>query len=193
MPDITPNTELKDGSSQPNSQESYKAESEELLQTRFLTKDNAVFSRTPGGFASLAFAGQTYERVYVYRMFPLSGPERFLSIREANEKAREIGIIESLADLPEQQADILREQLNLRYFTPVIEKVLDVKDEYGHAYFHVQTNFGVCRFTTRMGGDAVTSLSDRRVMFTDLDGNRYEIPDIYQLTAAERKKLDLFI
>ncbi|MCD8118576.1 MAG: DUF1854 domain-containing protein [Lachnospiraceae bacterium] len=174
-------------------EEAFRAESEELLETRYLTKENAVFSRTAGGFAALAFDGRRWERVYVYRMFPLSDPERFLSIREADEKAKEIGIVENLADFPKEQADILHEQLNLRYFTPVIEKILDVKDEYGHAYFHVQTNFGVCRFTTRMGGDAVTSLSDRRVMFTDLDGNRYEIPDIYKLTAAERKKLDLFI
>lgn len=172
---------------------SFQAESEELLKTRFLTKENARFSRTAGGFASLEFDGRSWARVYVYRMFPLSDPERFLSIREADEKAKEIGIVEAIAAFPKEQADILHEQLNLRYFTPVIEKLLDVKDEYGHAYFHVQTNFGVCRFTTRMGGDAVTSLSDRRVIFTDLDGNRYEIPDIYKLTAAERKKLDLFI
>jgi hypothetical protein len=88
---------------------------------------------------------------------------------------------------------MIREQLRLRYFTPQIEKVMDVKDEYGYAYFHVKTNFGVCRFTTHMGGDAVISLSESRIMFTDLDGNKYEIPDLNRLSVRERKKLDLFI
>ena len=44
-----------------------------------------------------------------------------------------------------------------------------------------------------MSGNAVVSLSDSRLMITDIDGNRYEIPDFYQLSVLERKKLDLFI
>ena len=56
-----------------------------------------------------------------------------------------------------------------------------------------KTNYGICRFTTRMGGDAVIALSDCRYQITDLDGNRYEIVDLYKLSVNERKKLDLFI
>ena len=81
----------------------------------------------------------------------------------------------------------------MRYFMPVITKVLDVKDEYGFAYWHVMTNFGVCRFTTHMSGDAVITLGESRLLVTDIDGNRYDIPDFYQLGVMERKKLDLFL
>ena len=88
---------------------------------------------------------------------------------------------------------MIREQIRLRYFMPVIRKVLDVKDEYGHAYWHVMTDFGVCRFTTHMGGDAVLNISGERYQITDIDGNRYDIPDFNALSAAEKKKLDLFI
>ena len=106
---------------------------------------------------------------------------------------KEIGMIEKLSLLKPDQQEMIREQIKLRYLIPVITKVLDVKDEYGYAYWHAQTNFGVCRFTTRMSGNAVVSLSDSRLMVTDIDGNRYEIPDFYQLSVMERKKLDLFI
>jgi hypothetical protein len=44
-----------------------------------------------------------------------------------------------------------------------------------------------------MGGDSVINLSDTRLLITDLDGNRFEIPDITRLTPAELKKLDLFL
>lgn len=88
---------------------------------------------------------------------------------------------------------MIREQIRLRYFLPVIRKILDVKDEYGYAYWHVQTDFGVCRFTTHMGGDAVINLGEARYQITDIDGNRYELPDLYALSVMERKKLDLFI
>ncbi len=174
-------------------EEALKRESEELLEMRLLTRENARFSRTGGGFISLKFRDKEYSRVGVYLTFPLTEPEEFISIREADEKAKEIGLIEKLSDLDRDQQEMIREQIRLRYFMPVIEKVLDIKDEYGYAYWNVTTGFGACRFTTRMSGDAVLFLGESRLMVTDIDGNRYEIPDFYKLSVQERKKLDLFI
>ena len=174
-------------------EEALKKESEELLEMRFLTKDNAVFHRTEGGFVALEFGDRKYDRVGIYLTFPLTEPEEYISVREADEKAKEIGIIENLSQLEKDQQDMIREQIRLRYFMPVITKVLDIRDEYGYAYWNVTTNFGACRFTTRMSGDAVLLLGDARMMVTDIDGNRYEIPDFYRLSVTERKKLDLFI
>ena len=174
-------------------EEALKKESEELLEMRFLTKDNAVFHRTEGGFVSLQFGDRKYDRVGIYLTFPLTEPEEYISVREADEKAKEIGIIEKLSQLEKDQQDMIREQIRLRYFMPVITKVLDIKDEYGYAYWNVTTSFGACRFTTRMSGDAVILLGEARMMVTDIDGNRYEIPDFYRLSVTERKKLDLFI
>lgn len=174
-------------------EENLKKESEELVEMHFLTKENAVFARTEGGFLSLETGGKEYARVGVYLTFPITMPEEYISIREANAKAREIGIIEKLCLLPEEQQEMIREQIRLRYFMPVITKVLDVKDEYGFAYWHVMTTFGVCRFTTHMSGEAVITLGESRLLITDIDGNRYEIPDFYKLGIMERKKLDLFM
>lgn len=174
-------------------EEALKKESEEVLQMRFLDSSNATFQRTKGGFLSLKTGEKEYERVGVYLTFPLTEAEEFISIREADEKAKEIGLIRALKDLKKEEQEMIREQIRLRYFLPVIRKVLDVKDEYGYAYWHVQTDFGVCRFTTHMGGDAVINLGEARYQITDIDGNRYELPDLYALTVMERKKLDLFI
>ena len=160
---------------------------------RVMTAENAVFTRTEGGFLSLKFGEKTYDRVGVYLTFPLTNPEEFISVREADEKAKEIGMIRSLKDMPKDVQDMIQEQVRLRYFMPVIRKVMEVKDEYGYAYWYVQTDFGSCRFTTHMGGDAVVSLGEARYQITDIDGNRYELPDLYALTVMERKKLDLFI
>lgn len=174
-------------------EEALKRESEEVLKMRFLTKENAVFTRTEGGFLALKTEDKEYDRVGVYLTFPLTGPEEFISIREADEKAKEIGIVRSLKEMGKDEQEMIREQVRLRYFMPVIRKVMDVREEYGYAYWHVQTDFGVCRFTTHMGGDSVIALSDVRYQVTDIDGNRYEIPDLYALSVMERKKLDLFI
>ena len=174
-------------------EEKMKAESADLLELRYLTRENAKFERTPGGFVKLTYKDKTYDRVGVYRTFPVTQPEEYISIREADEKAREIGVVEKLSVLDKEQADMLREQLNLRYFTPEITKVFDIKTEYGYGYFHVMTTYGECRFTIHTGGGSVVSITDTRIVITDLDGNRFEVPDLMALTTAERKKLDLFI
>lgn len=174
-------------------EEALKKESEEVLHMRFLTSENAVFTRTEGGFLALKTEDKEYDRVGVYLTFPLTNPEEFISIRETDEKAKEIGVIQNLKDMKKEEQEMIREQVRLRYFMPVIRKVMDVKDEYGYAYWHVLTDFGVCRFTTHMGGDAVINIGGARYQITDIDGNRYELPDLYALTVMERKKLDLFI
>ncbi len=174
-------------------EEELKKEGDELLTLRFINADNAVFSRTDGGFVALKFEDKEFKRIGVYLTFALSDPESCTSIREADEKAKEIGVIKKLSDMKPEQAEMIGEQIKLRYFMPVITKVIDVKDEYGYAYWNVETTFGSCRFTTGMGGDSVVSLSDARILITDIDGNRYEITDFYKLSAAEKKKLDIFI
>ena len=179
-------------------EEALKKESEELQAMHLLTKENAVFSRTSGGFVALDYKDtegnhHEYKRIGVYLTFPLTNPDEFISIREADEKAKEIGIIEKLSLLDKDQQAMLKEQIRLRYFMPTIKKVIDVKDEYGYAYWNVVTDFGACRFTTQMGGSTVVNLSGDRYLVTDIDGNRYEIPDFFALSVGERKKLDLFI
>ena len=174
--------------------EKMEKETEEMLRLRFITKENAVFERTEGGFVSMEIEGEIYPRVQVYRSFPFTDPDAYISIREPDEKAKEIGVIKNLRkDVSKETRQMLEEQLRLRYFTPKIEKIINIKDEYGFAYFDVLTDHGACRFTIHMGGGSVVNLSDTRLMITDLDGNRFEIVDVTKLSAPELKKLDLFL
>lgn len=168
-------------------------ETEEMLRVRYLDDGNAVFQRTGTGFLSLKIGEEFYPRVTVVRMFPFSDKNEFISVRTAEERSKEIGIVEKLSGISRETAQMLEEQLTLRYFTPVIEKIIKIKDEYGFAYWNVVTDHGACRFTIRMGGNSVIHLSDERILIVDIDENRFEIPDINKLTPAERKKLDLFL
>ena len=168
-------------------------ETEKMLRIRYLTAENAAFARTPGGFVSLTTEGETYPRVQVVRMFPFMEKDRFISIRTIDENSREIGIVADLAQLDKATAAMLNEQMNLRYFTPIITKIHKIKEEYGFAYWEVLTDHGECRFTVRMGGSDVVYLSETRVLISDIDENRFEIPDVNKLTPVERKKLDLYL
>lgn len=165
----------------------------DLIAIRSITADNATFARTDGGFVSMEYNGKTYSRVSVHRCFPHSDPDKYISIREPDSDGREIGIIEDLTALPSELRDMLEEQMRLRYFAPKILKVHDVKSEYGYSYWDVTTDRGRCRFTAHLGGGSVYSIGKDRYLVNDLDGNRFEIPNLYALSAKEVKKLDLFI
>ena len=173
--------------------EQMEKETEEMLKLRYINKDNAEFKRTDGGFVSVRIGEEFYPRVQVVRMFPFSDPQKYISIRTPDEHSKEIGIIEDMKNVTKETAQMLTEQLNLRYFTPIIKKIVNIKEEYGYAYFEVVTDRGACCFTINMGGHAVVHLSETRILISDIDENRFEIPDIMQLSAKELKKLDLFL
>lgn len=165
----------------------------EIIAIKPITRDNAIFQPTEGGFVSLDYGERHYPRVAVHRCFPFSDPSRYISIREPDNDGREIGLILDLKDLSEETQSILEEQMALRYFTPHILQIRDIKEEYGYSYWEVVTDKGACRFTVRMGAGSVYPIGPNRYLINDLDGNRFEIPDLYQLTPREIKKLDLFI
>ena len=102
-------------------------------------------------------------------------------------------MIRALSELDPEQAQIIREQLELRYFMPKIRKITEVRDEYGYAYFDVITDMGEAHFVIPMSGGAIVTLSDVRLIITDLDGNRYEIEDVTKLGSGEQKKLDMYL
>lgn len=178
--------------------EQEKKSVEDLIAIKPITRENAVFTRTSGGFVQLRLIlpdgeTKTYARVAVHRCFPHSDPDHYISIREPEGDGREIGLIEDLNALSEDTRDMLREQMALRYFSPKITRVHSIKEEYGYSYWDVETDRGACRFTVRMGGGSVYPIGANRYLVTDLDGNRFEIPDLYKLTPREIKQLDLFI
>lgn len=174
--------------------EQMEKETEQMLRLRYINSSNAVFERTQGGFVSLKMGDEFYPRVQIFQAFPFTDPNCYISIREPDEKAKEIGIIKDLrTDVTPETRQMLKEQLKLRYFTPVIKKINNIKDEYGFAYFDVMTDHGACKFAIHMGGSSVVHLTDTRLLITDLDGNRFEIPDVTRLSASELKKLDLFL
>ncbi len=169
-------------------------ESEEMVQMIYLNRDNSTFTKTDGGFLNLNYKGNTYKKVQVLRNFPFSDPDSYLSIRKDTDKAEEIGlIVDYKNDFDAATAALIAEQLDIRYFTPVITKILQVKEAGGFAYFDVMTDYGECQFSFRSNSSNIVHLSDTRLIIYDMDSNRFEIPDTNKLSSKELKKLDLFM
>ncbi len=168
-------------------------ENNTFMDANPINDKNAVFKLTKGGFLSLDFGGEHYDRVEIYRLFPFTDPNKYISIRTTGDNPEEIGIIMDMKDVSKETAEMIERQLSLTYFTPVITKIIDIKDEYGYAYFHVVTDKGECRFTINMGSNSVNRLGDERILILDIDENRFEIRNLFELSTKEQRKLDLFL
>lgn len=167
---------------------------EEMFTIRYITPQNAVFKGTEGGFVAMTYEGKEYPRVMPYRAFPFTDPDKYISIRDGiGNDSKEIGIIKDLNQMPKETVELLKRQLDIRYFMPVIKKINDIKEEYGYSYWNVLTDRGECRFTVPLGTGNVIRLSENRLIVADIDGNRFEVPDISALSPVELKKLDLYI
>ena len=170
----------------------------DMIAIRPIDEENAVFERTEGGFVRLRYTDpdgsvREFPRVSIHRCFPFSDPDHYISVREPEADGREIGLIEDIGRLPDDTRQMLEEQMALRYFTPVILRIHSIKEENGFSYWDTETDRGACRFTVRMGGGNVYPIGKDRYLINDLDGNRFEIPDLGRMTARELKMLDLFV
>ncbi len=72
----------------------------------------------------------------------------------------------------------------------MITRIESIKEEFGYAYWNVETDVGPRRFTVRDMQDNVVLLSPEHVLIIDVDGNRYEIPDYTQLDPKSRRYIE---
>ncbi len=166
---------------------------------RILTPHNAVFFQSgdcPGMIVKEKINAHLriemrYSRVYLRRSFPTEEPGRYISV--ANKEEKEIGMVMDVDTFPKAQREILHAELAHRYFMPTILSIDSLTDRFGHTVFQVKTNIGPIRFTVRDVYRNLFRLPDGKIILTDVDQNRYEIPDPKALDAKSYKRIELYI
>ncbi len=161
----------------------------EIAVTVWLSPENAALSLRNG--LLYATVDGVERRVTLFRQFPFDLLWEYISVLD--EEMREVGIIRDLASFDEQTRSLLEKELKKRYYTIIVTAILSVKERFGCSYWQVQTEEGVMKFTLRDTMRSISSVNGSRVFFTDVDGNRYEIPDLSALDAKSRKSLELYI
>ncbi|NKB71801.1 MAG: DUF1854 domain-containing protein [Candidatus Latescibacteria bacterium] len=129
---------------------------------------------------------RSYLKVKIVRAAPLSHPERYICLLDA--KDEEICMIDNLKELADEARTIVGEELDLRYLTSTIERIESVRNEFGTSYWDVQTNRGQREFVVQNVAENAQWLGDYRLLLVDVDGNRFEIPD---MQALDKKSLGL--
>lgn len=158
------------------------------VDIEFLTPENAAFGTTPGGFLRLEKDGKAYERVSLFRTFPFTLGDSYLSVRDM--EGKEIGVIKEMGDFPADVVRAFKAELERRYFAPTVTKIKSMKEEFGYAYWEVETDSGPRRFTVRDMQSSLLLLSEVHLMLVDVDGNRFDIPDYTRLDPISRRYIE---
>ena len=162
---------------------------EDLTKTVWLTPENASFSRR-NGLLWLIYGGKE-TRVTLRRNFPLEELWSLLSVLD--EKEEEVGMIRDLSQFGEQTQELLRAELERRYYAPVILQILSLKERFGFSYWKVETAEGKMEFTLRDTYKSLIRLGGNRVFILDVDGNRFVIPDVTALDRKSYRKIELYL
>ena len=130
---------------------------------------------------------RSYLKVTILRAFPLSEPRRFLSVRDSENK--EVGLIVNPAELDVENRRLVDEELERRYLVPAVTRIVAAKERFGTVDWTMETNRGLCRFTTRNLRENVQRPSPGRIILNDVDGNRYDIRNLDDLSLASQELL----
>ena len=161
----------------------------EISVTVWLTPENASFSMQ-NGLLYLTLNGEK-QRVTLFRQFPFDLLWEYISV--LNEDEYELGIVRDLSIFDEESRALLERELQKRYYTVAVKKILSVKERFGFSYWRVEGDEGEWSFTLRDTLKSISCVNGSRVFFTDVNGNRFEIPDVAALDSKSRKSLELYL
>ncbi len=164
--------------------------SPETLKTEYVSPEDCVFFTGDGGFTGAEIRGEKHNRVILKRALPFGAPDDYICITDVENK--ELGIIEHVGAFSQEQQTLIKKELSLRYFIPVITEILSIKEKMGHFYFDATVQGVKKSFTVKDLSKNVRSHGEN-IDITDIDGNRYRITDFGSIAPRSRRKLEPYL
>src|SRR5438094_955837 len=130
----------------------------------------------PEGMARLTVENdRSYLKVKLALAAPLSRPGQHVSL--LNGKGEEITLLPNLDALEPDSRRVAERELQRRYLTSQVRRLVSVKQEFGVTYWEAETDRGVRDFVVRDLQENCVWLSETHLLLIDVDGSRFEIPD----------------
>lgn len=161
-----------------------------LLATDFIKPESCVFFATENGFIGARINGEEYKRVTLSRALPLTTPDEYICVFDMEQK--ELAVIRSKGEFSADQQSLIDKELSARYFCPVIDEIVSVKEKMGHFYFEVLIGTFKKSFAVKDVSKNIRSVGDF-VDIVDVDGNRYRIVDFNRISTKSRRKIEPYL
>jgi hypothetical protein len=134
--------------------------------------------------------GDVVENVVPVRAFPIQAPLSKISLVGGD--GHEAAWIERLEDGPDEARALIEEELRLREFTPVIQRLVEVSSFATPSQWTVDTDRGRTSFVLK-GEEDIRRLSRDALLVLDSHGVQFLIRQPEQLDRHSRKLLDRFL
>lgn len=122
---------------------------------------------------------------------PLSRPNTNLAL--LNRKGEEIIMIADPSELPPDSLEAVQQELRKRYLTATVTHIHNARVEFGATYWNVETDRGTREFVTQSLQENAIWLSAHHLLLLDVDGNRFEIPDVTALDAHSQNYISAIL
>ena len=147
------------------------------------------FFHTASGMLRVTIDGRcSCLHVILRRVFPLRHPRSYISV--ADDGGTELGVIERLDDWGGATRALVAEELEVFYGMPRITEVRQIKSEFGFFFWDTVTDRGPRRFYVKGRTENVRSAGADRLLVTDVENCRYEIPAASALSRSSRQCLE---
>ena len=134
--------------------------------------------------------GLDYTDVAVVPLFPISASKQWVAIVSSD--GEEIACLDSMDGLSESNIALLQEELALREFVPIIERIIRVSGIMEPCEWFVQTNHGPTSFVLKTEED-VRRVSPKAINITDANGIRYRVEDLKKLDKRSRAFVEWYV
>lgn len=134
--------------------------------------------------------GTRHVAVRPVRGFPISQPDYGISLVDSN--AREVVWIEQLGDCHDAVCSLIRDELAMRDFLPVIQRIYSISHNREPSEWDVQTDRGRVQFVLNVMED-VRRLDAQRAMVTDGNNVQYLVADLTKLDAKTRRFMERYL
>ncbi len=151
----------------------------------FLDPDTIRLERREDQPPTLSIAGDLFFNVRIRQAFPLSFENRYITFFDQEDEY--LGLVADPASCEEDTFRIIQNEIDWRYFRPRITRIVEMESRGGTSLFSVETDRGAVQIPMRDLREGMMELSPGRILITDENGNRYEIPDLDRMDRRSRR------
>ncbi|MBP3377097.1 MAG: DUF1854 domain-containing protein [Clostridia bacterium] len=168
---------------------------EESARIVRLDKNNSRFEEKNGFLALILTENgeeKRFDRIFLHRAFPHELPFEYISV--LGEEKKEIGIIYNIEDFDGENSELLKKEIERKYYSPVIKEIKSVKERYGFSYWKVTlSDDREISFTMQDTFKNILHTIDDSLILVDVDTNRFTIESVAALSAKSYRKIELYL
>ena len=147
-------------------------------ELRILDPEQVKLERDAFGRLALTVGEEAYQTVRPARCYPVSAPDEHVAIFDGED--RQIGLIEDVRQLRRSAREVLSDELALIYLTARVLAVRSVTGLHNLTTWEFETDRGPRTVYVKDRAD-IRRIPPRRVILTDVNEMRFEIPDTAKL------------